>query len=107
MWNGVPQALGAHGSSTGRAQTRRPPCNLARQRAKITLQLQQSGNVWGALAIRPEGRPTGHRARMQRSKHPGLEMIPTVIEADVELVFDPPWNRSMMSEVARLETGMF
>ena len=36
-----------------------------------------------------------------------LELIPTVIEADVELVFDPPWNQSMMSEAARLETGMF
>lgn len=36
-----------------------------------------------------------------------LERIPTVVEADVELVFDPPWSRSMMSEVARLETGMF
>lgn len=35
-----------------------------------------------------------------------LEMIPTVTEADVELVFDPPWNQSMMSEAARLETGM-
>ncbi|QDH70735.1 putative Fe-S cluster assembly protein SufT [Marilutibacter alkalisoli] len=35
-----------------------------------------------------------------------LEMIPTVAEADVELVFDPPWGRHMMSEVARLETGM-
>jgi metal-sulfur cluster biosynthetic enzyme len=35
-----------------------------------------------------------------------LEMIPTVAEADVELVFDPPWSRNMMSEVARLETGM-
>jgi probable FeS assembly SUF system protein SufT len=35
-----------------------------------------------------------------------LEMIPTVAEADVELVFDPPWNRAMMSEAARLETGM-
>ncbi|MDQ3206406.1 MAG: putative Fe-S cluster assembly protein SufT [Pseudomonadota bacterium] len=35
-----------------------------------------------------------------------LEMIPTVREADVELVFDPPWNRNMMSEAARLETGM-
>lgn len=35
-----------------------------------------------------------------------LEMIPTVAEADVELVFDPPWNQSMMSEAARLETGM-
>ena len=36
-----------------------------------------------------------------------LELIPTVREADVELVFDPPWTQSMMSEAARLETGMF
>lgn len=36
-----------------------------------------------------------------------LELIPTIAEADVELVFDPPWNQSMMSEAARLETGMF
>ncbi len=36
-----------------------------------------------------------------------LELIPTVTEADVELVFDPPWNRNMMSESARLDTGMF
>lgn len=35
-----------------------------------------------------------------------LELIPTVAEADVELVFDPPWNQSMMSEAARLETGL-
>ena len=35
-----------------------------------------------------------------------VELIPTVEEADVELVFDPPWNRTMMSEAARLETGM-
>jgi len=35
-----------------------------------------------------------------------LEMIPTVAEADVELTFDPPWNQSMMSDVAKLETGM-
>ena len=35
-----------------------------------------------------------------------LELIPTVDEADVDLVFDPPWNRTMMSEAARLETGM-
>jgi len=35
-----------------------------------------------------------------------LELIPTVHEADVELVFDPPWNYNMMSEAARLDTGM-
>ena len=33
--------------------------------------------------------------------------IPTVREARVSLTFDPPWNQSMMSEAARLQTGMF
>ena len=36
-----------------------------------------------------------------------VEMIPTIQKADVELVFDPPWDQSMMSEAARLQTGMF
>jgi probable FeS assembly SUF system protein SufT len=35
-----------------------------------------------------------------------VEIIPTVVRADVELVFDPPWEQSMMSEAARLQTGM-
>jgi len=35
-----------------------------------------------------------------------VERVPTVSEADVDLVFDPPWNQSMMSDAARLETGM-
>lgn len=35
-----------------------------------------------------------------------LEIIPTIEEANVELVFDPPWDQSMMSEAAKLQTGM-
>lgn len=35
-----------------------------------------------------------------------VERVPTVSEADVDLVFDPPWGRHMMSEAAQLETGM-
>ena len=35
-----------------------------------------------------------------------IEIIPTVERADVDLVFDPPWNQSMMSEEARLEAGL-
>ena len=35
-----------------------------------------------------------------------VEIIPTVKRADVELVFDPPWDQSMMSDAARLQTGM-
>ncbi|HVV68056.1 MAG TPA: putative Fe-S cluster assembly protein SufT [Gammaproteobacteria bacterium] len=36
-----------------------------------------------------------------------LLALPKVKEVDVELVFDPPWDRSMMSDVAKLELGMF
>jgi probable FeS assembly SUF system protein SufT len=36
-----------------------------------------------------------------------IERIPTVRAARVSLTFDPPWNQSMMSEAARLQTGMF
>lgn len=35
-----------------------------------------------------------------------LEALSAVAAAEVELVFDPPWNRTMMSEAAQLETGM-
>jgi len=35
-----------------------------------------------------------------------LEIIPTVMAANVDLTFDPPWNQSMMSEAALLEAGM-
>jgi len=35
-----------------------------------------------------------------------IEIIPTIERAEVELVFDPPWNQSMMSEEARLEAGL-
>jgi probable FeS assembly SUF system protein SufT len=36
-----------------------------------------------------------------------IEIIPTVEEAHVELVFDPPWSQAMMSDEARLEAGLF
>ena len=35
-----------------------------------------------------------------------IEIVPTIREANVELVFDPPWNQSMMSETAQLEAGL-
>ena len=36
-----------------------------------------------------------------------LRLVPNVDDVAVELVFDPPWSREMMSEEAQLETGMF
>ncbi|MFA7552990.1 MAG: putative Fe-S cluster assembly protein SufT [Spongiibacteraceae bacterium] len=33
--------------------------------------------------------------------------VPNVAAVKVELVFDPPWSREMMSEEAQLEAGLF
>ena len=33
--------------------------------------------------------------------------VDNVLAVDVELTFDPPWDKSMMSEEARLELGFF
>ena len=35
-----------------------------------------------------------------------IEIIPTIEHVDVELTFEPLWNYQMMSEAAKLETGM-
>lgn len=36
-----------------------------------------------------------------------LERLPEVARAEVELVFDPPWNQNMMSDAARLQLGFY
>ena len=36
-----------------------------------------------------------------------VAMVPNVQSVKVDLVFDPPWSRDMMSEEAQLEAGVF
>jgi len=45
---------------------------------------------------------TGHRPR-RPSK---ILTIDGVDEADVQLVWDPPWNQNMISEAGRMKLGM-
>jgi probable FeS assembly SUF system protein SufT len=35
-----------------------------------------------------------------------IESVPGVKEARIDIVFEPPWNQSMMSEAAKLELGL-
>jgi probable FeS assembly SUF system protein SufT len=43
---------------------------------------------------------------LRQDMHQKLLAIPGVEEADVEVVLDPPWDHSMMSDVARLQLGL-
>jgi len=36
-----------------------------------------------------------------------VRAVPGVKEAHVEIVWEPPWDKSRMSEVARIELGLF
>ena len=36
-----------------------------------------------------------------------VEAIPGVTSAQVDLVWDPPWDKNMMSDAAKLQLGMF
>ena len=36
-----------------------------------------------------------------------LSKVPNLKQIEVDLVFDPPWSRDMMSEEAQLELGLF
>jgi metal-sulfur cluster biosynthetic enzyme len=35
-----------------------------------------------------------------------VKMVAGVRDAEVEIVFDPPWNKDMISEAAMLELGL-
>jgi len=43
---------------------------------------------------------------LQHDVELGIKNLPGVARVNVEVVFDPPWSRDMMSEVAKLELGM-
>jgi probable FeS assembly SUF system protein SufT len=43
---------------------------------------------------------------MQADVEHRIKHLPGVESVDVEVVFEPPWNLSMMSDAARLELGM-
>ena len=36
-----------------------------------------------------------------------IAIVPGVTKADVELVWEPPWDKSRLSEAAQLELGLF
>jgi probable FeS assembly SUF system protein SufT len=69
------------------------PLEAGQRRARVRMTLTAPGCGMGEILVEDV-----------KSK---VLALPTIAEADVELVFDPPWNQSMMSETAKLATGMF
>jgi FeS assembly SUF system protein len=67
--------------------------------------LQEDGAVKLKMTLTAPGCPVAGSLPIEVKNK--VESVPGVTSADVELVWDPAWNPSMMSEAARLQLGMF
>ena len=48
----------------------------------------------------------GMGAILQQDVANKIKSVPNVTEADVEIVFEPPWDQSRMTEAAKLQAGL-
>ncbi len=68
------------------------------------ISIDENNNVKVAMTLTAPNCPAAQSLPMQ--VHERLSQgLPDVGEVDVEVVWDPPWHPSMMSEVAKLQLG--
>ncbi|HEY2291310.1 MAG TPA: SUF system Fe-S cluster assembly protein [Thermoanaerobaculia bacterium] len=81
------------------------PVNIYELGLIYDIDIQEDGAVKVKMTLTAPGCPVaGSLPGEVQDKVAGA---PGVTAAEIELVWDPPWNPSMMSEAARLELGMF
>ena len=81
------------------------PVNIYELGLIYDVDVQDGGHVQVKMTLTSPGCPVaGSLPGEVKAK---VENVPGVTSADVELVWDPSWNPSMMSEAARLQLGMF
>lgn len=81
------------------------PVNIYELGLIYDVNIEADGKVEVKMTLTSPGCPVaGSLPGEVQSKVQG---VPGVSSANVELVWDPVWNPSMMSEAARLELGMF
>ena len=72
----------------------------------LTLEAQPDGKSKVAVKMTLTAPGCGMGGVIAHDAKTRIESLPGVSEADVEVVFDPPWNQQMMSEAAKLELGL-
>ncbi|MDX1574111.1 MAG: SUF system Fe-S cluster assembly protein [Methylophaga sp.] len=81
------------------------PVNIYELGLIYEIDVSDSGNVVVKMTLTAPGCPVAQ-------SFPGdiegkISTIPGVKKVHVDLVWDPPWSRDMMSESAQLQLGMF
>ncbi|HEY9421475.1 MAG TPA: SUF system Fe-S cluster assembly protein [Thermoanaerobaculia bacterium] len=81
------------------------PVNIYELGLIYDIDIQESGAVHVKMTLTSPGCPVA--GSLPGEVKDKVESVPGVTSAEVELVWDPTWNPSMMSEAARLTLGMF
>jgi len=81
------------------------PVNIYEMGLIYDLEIQPEGQVQIKMTLTSPGCPVA--GTLPGEVKAKVEKVPGVAAADVELVWDPAWNPSMMTEAARLQLGMF
>jgi FeS assembly SUF system protein len=81
------------------------PVNIYELGLIYDIDIQEGGAVHVKMTLTSPGCPVAGSLPIEVKEK--VEGVPGVASAEVELVWDPTWNPSMMSEAARLTLGMF
>jgi FeS assembly SUF system protein len=81
------------------------PVNIYELGLIYDIDIQEEGKVQVKMTLTAPGCPVA--GSLPGEVQAKVESVPGVASADVELVWDPAWDPSMMSEAARLQLGMF
>lgn len=81
------------------------PVNIYELGLIYDLEVLEQGQVQIKMTLTSPGCPVA--GSLPGEVENKVKSVPGVSSADVELVWDPAWNPSMMTEAARLQLGMF
>lgn len=86
---------------------------------EIPVNIVDLGLVYDCAVVQPEGQPAKVSVKMTltapgcgmgpviaREAEEKIQSIPGVAEASVEVVWDPAWSQSMISEVGKMKLGL-
>jgi FeS assembly SUF system protein len=81
------------------------PVNIYELGLVYDVDVQESGEVKISMTLTSPACPVA--GSLPGEVQAKVEKVPGVTKAEIDLVWEPAWNPSMMSEASRLQLGMF
>lgn len=81
------------------------PVNIYDLGLVYSIDVEDDGTALVVMTLTAPGCPVADM--IIQNVYENVRSVEGVNEANIELTFEPPWDKSMMSEEARLELGFF